>query len=84
MWPLWASSVQYTILHFIKHLVSVYISIQAKDEHQLKSISEALSQDKMDHKLWIEQPENYPTCLVTKPYTKEHIQKYFKKLKLLK
>lgn len=23
------------------------------------------------HKLWIEQPENYPTCLAVKPYPKE-------------
>ena len=36
----------------------------------------------MDYKLWIEQPENYPTCLATKPYPRDEISKFFKKFKL--
>lgn len=48
------------------------------------NLAEKLKADNIDHKLWIEQPENFPTCLVTKPYPKENIQKYFKKLKLFK
>lgn len=53
-------------------------------ETKLKQLSEKLKEGAVDHKLWIEQPENTPTCLVTKPYVKQDISKYFKKLKLLK
>ncbi|XP_064652783.1 putative peptidyl-tRNA hydrolase PTRHD1 [Lineus longissimus] len=58
--------------------------LQANDEDALKSLAEALKMDSIDHKLWIEQPENIPTCLATKPYPKDEIQKYFKKFKLFK
>jgi hypothetical protein len=32
----------------------------------------------------MEQPENFATCIVVKPYPKEEVQKYFKKLRLFK
>ena len=37
----------------------------------LSKISEKLKEAGVDHKLWIEQPENFPTCLAVKPYPKE-------------
>ena len=37
----------------------------------LTKISEKLKEAGVDHKLWIEQPENFPTCLAVKPYPKE-------------
>ena len=60
------------------------VVLEAKNEENLKKLSDSLSTDDIDHKLWIEQPENYVTCLATKPYRKEDIQKYFKGLKLFK
>ncbi|XP_072027525.1 putative peptidyl-tRNA hydrolase PTRHD1 [Amphiura filiformis] len=60
------------------------VVLEAKDEETLRKLSEDLTADDIHHKLWMEQPENIPTCLATKPYPKEHIQKYFKKLKLFK
>nr|XP_002737152.2 PREDICTED: putative peptidyl-tRNA hydrolase PTRHD1-like [Saccoglossus kowalevskii] len=60
------------------------ILLQAKDEESIQKLAEKLQEDKIDHKLWIEQPENIPTCLAAKPYPKEEIQKYFKKFKLFK
>lgn len=47
-------------------------------------LSETLSSKGIDHKLWIEQPENIPTCIATRPYVKENIQENFKKFKLYK
>ncbi len=38
----------------------------------------------VDHKMWIEQPENFPTCIAVRPYKKDEVQKHFKKLKLFK
>ena len=58
--------------------------LQAKSEEALQSLSAKLTENKVDHKLWIEQPENIPTCIATKPYPKSEIQSYFKKFKLFK
>ncbi|KAK3578948.1 hypothetical protein CHS0354_035587 [Potamilus streckersoni] len=60
------------------------VILEAKDEESLKRLSENLTQEGIDHKLWIEQPENIPTCVATKPYKKEDIQKYFKEFKLFR
>ncbi|XP_069941321.1 putative peptidyl-tRNA hydrolase PTRHD1 isoform X2 [Cherax quadricarinatus] len=55
-----------------------------ESETKLRNLSEKLNEAFIDHKLWIEQPEDTPTCLVTKPYPKEEVSRLFKKLKLLK
>lgn len=54
------------------------------DEKTIRSLQSKLVENNIKHKLWIEQPENIPTCLVTKPYPKTDIQNYFKKYKLFK
>ncbi|KAL8201223.1 hypothetical protein R6Q57_012562 [Mikania cordata] len=46
--------------------------------------SQRLTSNNIAHKLWIEQPENYPTCLASKPYPKSVVSTFFKKLKLCK
>ncbi|XP_013408818.1 putative peptidyl-tRNA hydrolase PTRHD1 [Lingula anatina] len=60
------------------------VVLEAKDEESLTKVSESLTSDNKDFHLWIEQPENIPTCIATKPYHKEEIQTYFKKFKLFK
>lgn len=60
------------------------VLLLAKDETSLTKLSEILTTNDIDHKLWIEQPENIATCLAVKPYQKADIQKYFKKFKLFK
>ena len=35
-------------------------------------------------KVWTEQPENIPTCLVTKPCPKGDVAEFFRKLQLFK
>lgn len=60
------------------------VVLEAKDEDSLKFLTDSLVENDIKHKLWIEQPENIPTCLVAKPYPKEEVQKYFKKFKLFK
>ncbi|XP_076306737.1 putative peptidyl-tRNA hydrolase PTRHD1 [Tachypleus tridentatus] len=60
------------------------VVLEAPDETSLWTLSEALTAASIDYKLWVEQPENFPTCLATKPYKKEEIQSYFKKFKLFK
>ncbi|CAA0831927.1 Peptidyl-tRNA hydrolase II (PTH2) family protein [Striga hermonthica] len=58
------------------------VTLEVKGEAQILNLSDKLKTDGIAHKLWIEQPENIPTCLATKPYPKSVVSLYFKKLKL--
>jgi len=58
--------------------------VQIGDENGLRQLAEVLTVNGIDHKLWIEQPENIATCLATKPYQKQEIQQHFSALKLFK
>lgn len=60
------------------------IILSVSNEQDLKSLEQKLLEANVDHKMWIEQPENFPTCLAVRPYPKEQVQKYFKKFKLFK
>ncbi|CAM8958604.1 unnamed protein product [Rhodiola kirilowii] len=60
------------------------VTLEVKGETQILNLSEKLKTGGIDHKLWIGQPENIPTCLATKPYLKSIVSSYFKKLKLCK
>lgn len=60
------------------------VVLEANNEDSLVQLKDQLVEAQIKHKLWIEQPENIPTCLVVKPYPKEAVQKYFKKLTLFK
>lgn len=59
------------------------VVLEISDESSLRDMHKKLEENAIDHKLWIEQPENIPTCLVIKPYPKEQVHKHVKKLKLL-
>jgi Peptidyl-tRNA hydrolase PTH2 len=57
---------------------------QVPDEASLRQLSEQLTAGGIDHKLWIEQPENYATCLATKPYARNCIKPHFSSFKLFR
>jgi Peptidyl-tRNA hydrolase PTH2 len=58
--------------------------LEVKGEVQLRNLSAKLEESSVPHKLWIEQPEDFPTCLATAPLPKASIQHFFKKLQLCK
>ncbi|KAM6965072.1 putative peptidyl-tRNA hydrolase PTRHD1 [Aplochiton taeniatus] len=60
------------------------VVLQALDQASLSTLSETLTEKGVDHKLWIEQPENVPTCLALKPYPKETVHPLLRKFKLFK
>ncbi|CAN4105253.1 unnamed protein product [Withania somnifera] len=60
------------------------VALEVKGEAQILNLAEKLKAGGIAHKLWIEQPENIPTCLATKPYPKSLVSSFFKKLKLCK
>ncbi|XP_032828135.1 putative peptidyl-tRNA hydrolase PTRHD1 [Petromyzon marinus] len=60
------------------------VVLQADDKDALTQLSEKLTVENIQHKLWVEQPENIPTCLALRPYPKEQVHHLLKKFKLLK
>lgn len=60
------------------------VVLEASNEDTLRKLEAKLIENNILHKLWIEQPENIPTCLVAKPYPKDSVHSYFKNLKLFK
>jgi len=60
------------------------VVLEAPGQKDLLSAADKLKEGNIDFKLWIEQPENFPTCLAVKPYPKQEVQKFFKKFKLYK
>lgn len=60
------------------------VVVEVPNESDLHALSERLSSSDVAHHLWIEQPENTPTCLATVPNDKSTVQKHFKHLKLFK
>ncbi len=60
------------------------VVLEVKGESQLRFLSQKLEEAGVKHKLWIEQPENYPTCLATKPYRRSEVGQHFKKCQLCK
>ena len=71
--------------NYLKDLDNMHkIVLCVKNEEDMKSLHVKLTEAEIDHKLWIEQPENFPTCLAVRPYVKDEVQKHFKKLKLFR
>ncbi|KAG5285807.1 hypothetical protein AALO_G00007660 [Alosa alosa] len=60
------------------------VVLEAKDQESLSKLASTLSEKGVAHKLWMEQPENIPTCLALKPYPKETVQPFLRKFKLFK
>ena len=67
------------------HLLRVVqVVLEVKGEAQLINLITKLKEAGIRHKVWIEQPEGFPTCVATKPYPKSEIAQHFKKLNLCK
>ncbi|KAJ1680144.1 peptidyl-tRNA hydrolase domain-containing protein 1 [Spiromyces aspiralis] len=57
---------------------------KVKNEAALLSISESLTNINIPHHLWVEQPENIPTCLATVPILRSELGDALKKCTLMK
>lgn len=57
---------------------------QADNETALRQLAQKLSDAGIAHKLWIEMPEETPTCVALKPYPKQTVHALVKKFKLMK
>lgn len=63
---------------------AMQVVLECKGEIQLRNLAAKLTDAGVPHKMWVEQPEDYPTALATKPCRKSTVANYFKKLKLCK
>eukprot|EP00918_Siedleckia_nematoides_P089791 GHVU01197318.1.p1 GENE.GHVU01197318.1~~GHVU01197318.1.p1 ORF type:complete len:175 (-),score=30.14 GHVU01197318.1:656-1180(-) len=60
------------------------VVLSVPDTDALVAVSQKLEAAAVPHKLWVEQPENLPTCIATKPAPKAEVFPLLKHLKLLK
>ena len=60
------------------------VVLEVPNESGLRKLSDKLGKAAVDHKLWVEQPEDYPTCLATRPYPKDQVRHLFKKCQLFR
>ncbi|XP_068625298.1 putative peptidyl-tRNA hydrolase PTRHD1 [Battus philenor] len=75
---------EYTI-KYLNDLENMHkVVLEVPNEESLKKLTEKLKENSIDHKLWIEQPENIPTCLALKPYPRDEVKKFVGKFKLYK
>ena len=70
---------------YLKDLDSMKKKVfQVDDEEELFDFENKLILHKIDYKMWIKQPDNYATCIATRPYPISEIAEYFKNLKIYK
>lgn len=60
------------------------IILRAEKVDDLMDIEKKLKESNISHHLWIERPENIPSCLAVSPQPKSLVQSIFKHLKLFK
>lgn len=72
----------YCALDSLDHMHKVVLEV--KGDTQLRALAEKLAAAGVAHKLWVEQPEDFATCLATAPAPKSIVQPHMKKLKLCK
>ena len=65
-------------------MLMLQVVLEVKGETQLRNLAAKLTDSGVAHKLWIEQPEDFATCLATHPAAKSSVATHFKKLKLCK
>ena len=70
---------------YLKDLDNMHkIVVNVPNENDLIQLSEELNKNDIKFKLWMEQPENIPTSLATKPYKKNLVEQFFKTFKLFR
>ncbi|XP_063728096.1 putative peptidyl-tRNA hydrolase PTRHD1 [Symsagittifera roscoffensis] len=60
------------------------VVLKSKTSDELSQLSDTLTSKDIAHKLWIEQPENYPTCLAIRPIGKPEVSEFVKQFQLFR
>lgn len=82
---LWLSKDHPATIDYCKDMDNMHkITLEATSAETLTTISSSLTAAGIVHKLWIEQPENIPTCIATAPLQRSILKPFFNALKLLR
>ena len=80
---LWENSDDAAVKAYMADIPNMHkVTLQIKNESQLRMISEDMTEKQLKHHLWIEQPENIPTALATISCKRSEIQEMIKKCSL--
>ncbi|KAJ2002016.1 hypothetical protein GGI04_003455 [Coemansia thaxteri] len=60
------------------------VALETKNEASLLKVAENLTQQGIPYHLWVERPENIPTCLATIPVLRSDLGEALKKCSLLR
>lgn len=66
----------------LDNMHKVILKTESLDE--MMDVQIKLNESKIEHRLWIEKPENVATCLACSPQPKSLVQSIFKHLKLFR
>lgn len=70
---------------YLKDLKNMHkVILRANKLDDLMQVESRLKETNIAHHLWVEQPENIPTCLACSPQRKSLVQAIFRHLKLFK
>lgn len=69
-------------LRDLKNMHKVILRADSADD--LTNVAGKLKESQVAHHLWVEQPENVPSCLACSPQPKNLVQAVFRHLKLLR
>ena len=58
------------------------VVLGVKDSKELLKFAQKLSDADMQHRVWVEQPENIPTAIALKPYPRSAVAAALKKFNL--
>jgi hypothetical protein len=74
----------YSLCCLLRRVFLLQVVLEVKGEAQLRGLAAKLAEAGVPHKLWVEQPEDFATCLATAPNRKSAVAPLVKKLKLCK
>jgi peptidyl-tRNA hydrolase len=60
------------------------VVLSVKDETELNETAELLTKNAIVHRVWMEAPEQFPSCLATRPYQRHILQPLLRHLKLFR
>lgn len=73
-----------TTIAYLNQLDSMHkVVLAAPNLESLSNLAQKLGESGLVYKLWIEHPENIPTCIALKPYPRDEVKGLLRHLKLL-
>lgn len=80
---LWQHREDPTVVEYMASIDDMHkVTLQVKNENQLRNLAKDLEDHNISHYLWTEKPEMIPTAIATKPYRRSELGDLLKKCQL--